>query len=541
MKFKGEIFGSRALRNPVMRGCPRCLAEDAARRPEAPLAAMVMRGEWQMRDAGICLRHESLLVELWSATRTDHRFDIGSRLEEIRSALLSGHFDQPRVVPAPYDIWVDSRLATGADPTWLGGISLYAGTTICGLLGAELLGPDENLAVPPAQRHRRALVEGFDALRDGEEAFGAVLDELVSRATGALDEPAKAFGGLFRKLSRDLVADDAFAPFRDSLRDCILSHWPLAPEEILLGEPVGERRLHSVVTAAREAGIWAKGLDAMLTEAGAFATDDARPHSRKTFVAKDFAFLLDEIPKRVGPGEMKAVMGATKTALASLEQDGVLVPRTRAPKIVARWLVADGLALVEDLAARAVPLTPDRRGWETLQQARKRGGIKVGSIIAAVRSGAVAVATADRSAGYNGFVVRAAEVDALAERLDEKAGETSELAGSISAAAFGRSVGLRDRGLLQALADAGHVQTHLIVHPRTRQSQLRMSDADVAAFHRKFLTLATIEAEFGLHKNRILAMLRADGATPFTADGRTFGAIWLRDAVGALFGKNSGA
>ena len=30
MDFRGEVFGTRALRNPVMRGCPVCLREDAA-------------------------------------------------------------------------------------------------------------------------------------------------------------------------------------------------------------------------------------------------------------------------------------------------------------------------------------------------------------------------------------------------------------------------------------------------------------------------------------------------------------------------------
>lgn len=68
MELRGELFGSRAVRNPVMRGCSRCLVEDAEKQSNEPLSAMVMRGEWQLRDAGICLRHRRPLVELWTVS-----------------------------------------------------------------------------------------------------------------------------------------------------------------------------------------------------------------------------------------------------------------------------------------------------------------------------------------------------------------------------------------------------------------------------------------------------------------------------------------
>ncbi len=68
-----------------------------------------------------------------------------------------------------------------------------------------------------------------------------------------------------------------------------------------------------------------------------------------------------------------------------------------------------------------------------------------------------------------------------------------------------------------------------------------MSQDDITAFHNKFLTLATIETEFGLHRNTILAKLRAHGAKPFSADGQAFGMIWLRTATEAIFAKSSGS
>ncbi|MDP1466137.1 hypothetical protein, partial [Klebsiella pneumoniae] len=64
----------------------------------------------------------------------------------------------------------------------------------------------------------------------------------------------------------------------------------------MLGEALPTRRLHSLVTAARETGVGAKVLEQFRVEAGARATDDPRPNSRRTFDAQRYSALLAEIP-----------------------------------------------------------------------------------------------------------------------------------------------------------------------------------------------------------------------------------------------------
>ena len=70
MDFRGEVFVTRALRNPVMRGCPVCLREDAAGHAGPELTAMIMRGDWQMREAVTCVRHRHPLIPLWKSRQT---------------------------------------------------------------------------------------------------------------------------------------------------------------------------------------------------------------------------------------------------------------------------------------------------------------------------------------------------------------------------------------------------------------------------------------------------------------------------------------
>jgi hypothetical protein len=128
MTFRGEIFVSRALRNPVMRGCPVCLREDAAGHAGPPAAAMVMRGDWQMREAFVCVRHRHPLVELWRADRLADRHDMAARLREIEGDILSGALDRPAAPPPPTisgsarlqdGRLQDGRHQDGRDETWL--------------------------------------------------------------------------------------------------------------------------------------------------------------------------------------------------------------------------------------------------------------------------------------------------------------------------------------------------------------------------------------------------------------------------------------
>ncbi|MDQ7775375.1 MAG: hypothetical protein Q4615_05390 [Paracoccus aminovorans] len=105
---------------------------------------------------------------------------------------------------------------------------------------------------------------------------------------------------------------------------------------------------------------------------------------------------------------------------------------------------------------------------------------------------------------------------------------TDSLPSIMSAAEFARSIGLRDKGRIEALIEAGHAVALETVHPVTRRVQLRMTEAHIASFHEKFLTLTTMQTETGLHRNTILSLLRASGVQVFAPDGLDFGQIYLR-------------
>ena len=528
MSFRGETFVSRALRNPVIRGCPICLREDAQAGDDKPLKFMAMRGDWQLREVGICVRHSHPLIPLWEQQVVTDRYDLSHQLLEILPEVLSGKFDQPAVEPSPYDLWLDDRLQTGADKTWLAKHSLYATTTFCRLLGAEILRVSSTSNLTPEERLRLAQAKGYEVARRGKGPIQSALNALAAIANGPGDEPKKAFAGLYTHLSQDYLREKAFAPFRKILRDCIVDIWPVAAGEEVLGFVQTERKLHSIKSAATEAGVGGFLLEQFLIKDGALSADDNRPTARKTFDATLHKDLLAEIPTLIGPIEMQREIGATRAQFASLVADGLLKPVIDIPTIKSPWRRSDGSALIAELHALATPVAPSDKAWEGVQQAKTRSKISVGRIIDEARAGRLQMGQRTDLPGYAGFCVQRNEIDQISPLKDKLADY-----GYLTAAAFGRTVGMRDKGRFLSLVAAEHTPATILPHPRTGVEQTYVTQADIDAFRSRFMTTTTMAAEFGLDRRSVVAKLKAYGIAPFSPNGEDYGSLYLREDVRA--------
>ncbi|WP_223429089.1 TniQ family protein, partial [Tateyamaria pelophila] len=266
MVFRGEEFGSRALRNPIIRGCPVCLREDTEVDRDRPLIQMTMRGDWQMREINLCVEHRHPLLQLWNHILPTDRYDLSSRFAEILDDVMEGRLDQPFIQPSPYDFWLDTRLQTGADNTWLADHTLYAATTFCTLLGTELLRLETVSHLDKGAPLRRARTLGFGVASQGEVAILKALSELATLADSSSAGPQKAFGRLFVDFSQAHLDKADFTPFRKILRDSIVDIWPVSAGETVLGIVQPERQLHSILTASRETGIGQELLERFLTD-----------------------------------------------------------------------------------------------------------------------------------------------------------------------------------------------------------------------------------------------------------------------------------
>ncbi|KEP70710.1 hypothetical protein DL1_16100 [Thioclava dalianensis] len=414
-------------------------------------------------------------------------------------------------------------MATGRDETWLARHSLYAGTTICRLLGAELVRHADPSNVGNL---RAAQAAGFEVACRGEETVRTALRELAERATGAKVEPRGAFGDLYAKLSVDYLHEAGLAPFRDLLRERILNTWPFAAGEVVLGKELPRRRLHSIASAEHETGIWATRLEAVLIEAGGLSPTDTRPANRKTFDAERYSPLLAEMPYWIGVRELCNAMGATRNELDALVADGVLFPATAVPTVRRRWRREDGQTLVTELMvlAQAGPISGNE--WETLQMASARSGLRVCAIIGAIRKGMLRLRVQMGVEGYHGLVVYMEDINHLARQRSPATAQ-----GLIPATEFSRTISRRGRDRFIALLEAGHSPSVRMTAPKDGACVFYLRASDIQVFRERFVTLPMLIERFGEHRNSILARLRKARLRPFAPEGVSYGHIYLREEV----------
>jgi hypothetical protein len=326
-----------------------------------------------------------------------------------------------------------------------------------------------------------------------------------------------------------------YEDFRSAMRDCIIETWPLAAGDVVLGQLLEDRRLHSVTTAAAEANIKADKMDLLLIEAGAIAADDDRARNKKTFLASTYAALIAEIPSRVSEKDMRVAMGATRNEFDALAKEGILKPRTKVKEVRLPWLIEDGLELVAALSAKAMSAVavgdPD---WETMQQACAARRVALRDLHDAIASGDVRIGLTDGVAGYHSLRILKSSVTSWSTNLGIHGPENQSFVGSVSLADFGRSIGLRDQKHLNALAQAGILQVTKVVHPLTGRDQLRVEAGEAAAFRERFATVSMLAAETGEQLHAIRRKIVRSGLSEFKKDGASYGNLWLRSDVEAI-------
>ena len=280
-----------------------------------------------------------------------------------------------------------------------------------------------------------------------------------------------------------------------------------------------------------------KFLDQLLVEAGAYPADDTRPASRKTFDASTHAKLIAEIPELVGPIAMREAMGATHKQFESLAEAKLLIPMTNIPTVKSPWRIEHGTKLVSDLNDLVVKSVTDEEHWEVIQQAKSRTKLGVGFIIDAIRDGRLRLAKFEGVDGYRSFCVSKAEMDKIKAESSHEIATGSRLPTEVicTAAAFGRSVGIRENQAFIRLVRAGLTPASHTVVTKSGLKRFYVIESDIAAFHERFVTQATMAAERNVSWRTLVTRLQAGGVESFSFGGEVFGHLYLRAEVDTFF------
>jgi prepilin-type processing-associated H-X9-DG protein len=491
-----------------------------------PADAMVMRGDWQLRDVHLCVRHSVPLVELWTLNRRADRFDYAARLGEIAADLRDDRLLAPLEDVTEYDHWLDERLGSGRDESWLGSMPVDVAAKACQRLGETLASSkvgEGNDAAPARAR-------GYAAMKRGPSAFQDALHVLASAASGSYAASRKAFGGLYAWLADNGPDDPRLDALRGVMREAILDEWPVAESETILGVATPRRRLHSVGSAAKAAGVFEAVMRALLVGHGLVQQDDPRPDARLTVDAAQAATIIAQASRMVGERQLRLQMGvSSRERFGALVRAGLLVPVL--PVAVSKhcWDPRAADRFMQGLLAHGEDLEEDAPGWIDPYAAAKRLRVGVDTVIEAMAAGSVRVGVRGGARAFSALRVREGDLDVLRPPAPD-APTVSE---------YAKTVGLYHGNGLNALIADGHVSATAIFNPRTRREGQYMTEADIAAFRARFTTVGLLARVHGLSGQQVLARLRAKGVPPFrpgaSSLAETYGPVYLVAMTDGVF------
>ena len=257
--FREEDFSRNVLSAQVRQFCPHCLREDGSP------AEWRHRIIWCFLPVPICLRHGTSLVEVTHGN-----------LLNIRDAVARvGGLDVAEVSTSPaeggrYAAWLEARLSSSAFAGWLDDQNIEQVLNASEKLGFVLENGHGARPGHLSRKVRRSTMErGFRIYEQGANAVYAALDEIrgAASATAVHAGPLAMYGALYDWLDRraQLITP---RPIRDILREHILNHDAYAPGERLLGEPVAQRRVHSVISLAATLKVNRRRMSRLLQKLG---------------------------------------------------------------------------------------------------------------------------------------------------------------------------------------------------------------------------------------------------------------------------------
>lgn len=213
-----------------------------------------------------------------------------------------------------------------------------------------------------------------------------------------------------------MVPPPEFSTYQRIFRDVLLKIWDFDEGEIVLGEPLKERILHSVTSAAGKIGIKPQLMEAYIINAGALQRDDKPPFNRKTIDGKEYIHIIEEAASFVTIENVIKTHQATKAEIEKLIPEGHIVPRTSDEKI---WKTRSVNEAAENLAsAQKNTITlQDDQGWEPLLQSSNRIKQPLPFLFDLIRREELAVGTI--APGFSGLAVKKSEVDQFRSKMPQ--------------------------------------------------------------------------------------------------------------------------
>lgn len=387
-EFRGERWSREFVLPEGARFCPACLLDDGADTVEWHGKGRIA---WRLRPIMTCQRHGLRLVTMSERQARDelgHRYPIGMELREMAAR-------QVEQTPTALENLIHDRISGRQtdEGGWLRAQTIEQVTEVCEMIGATVeQGPVFDVAGVTAEGWRRAGAVGLGIASKGETALRDTLNEIaaLSDTSSGKAGPRAIYGRLYEWLAYTTPVVD-HGPIRALLREQILDTLAIAPDEVLLGERVEGRRLHSVHSLSEQTGIHRKRLRKILVQAG-LASGESWDHAahRLVFPAQVAEGFCRDLVDAVSLHQLAEALDCTRSQAESLYRDGVLRPVVDRDLGQGIYKLAFAQREIRGFLEFLAALPDETRqvpGTVSLTTATKRTGRSTGDLLGRIKAG----------------------------------------------------------------------------------------------------------------------------------------------------------
>jgi hypothetical protein len=513
VRCRGEVFDRRLWLRQGLRFCMHCLQQDAGWSAKRNAHKLRLRFGWDFSFVERCQVHGVPLLSLPRADVLSKGLPfVADRVQWNTLQRFHAHDDHE--LPSSLQRYALDRLNRLPGPAWLDGQRLDHAVRACEKLGAAALkGARARPSEFSASERTEAAERGFAIAAEGEPGIRHLLADLQRKCPSDNGHagPQAMFGDLHDWAAR---TDLERGPLVDILHRHILETVPVGPGDIVLGQPVAERQVHSVRTLSLAAGVHPKRLRKLLEARGLIRPEDRDRHDNRVVfgaAAGEAAAreITDSIPRIDLPGRLGLGRGVTATLIAEELLTPVLVPDAEHELKERRFLREDVDDLIDRCVGGAEMVDVAPPGFANLRRAASAGGTTVSGLLRAILDGRVS----DRRRLTSGHALGALLVNVEAVRTTFSANPTGEALARYRAA---RRLGTTDRVIAALIADrpGGPI---LESHPKTgiRRGRARVIPAAALDdFERTYVGLIVLARERSLHHLALAAALAEHGVTP---------------------------
>ena len=462
---------------------------------------------WFFDGLRICPVHNEILVELPPKGTGRCKHDFAGRVSDNHSLIQEAAHSPRRHEAGKLESYVLQRLSGqgGTAQRWINTLDLATVVRASELLGLAVSGQG-------ASGHRvedsRALAEatevGFNILSHGSRRLKSKLTKLRPY------HPKGGFYAEYYPFSRWLERFQDRAgckPLIQSVREFVVETYPFEIGDLVLGQPVETKHVHSISSSASKANV---SFPRMRTVLGAARERKALRHlprpDRNLWVRTcDWDQFLEDLGLAVTLKPAAHRTGVCSSMFMGLVSAGYIRPIDRVPEMAPRYL----------------PQEIDRFLLEVSQNSRSmaavpKGMISLNSIQSSCRVGMVPVlelllknrltntGTLEGKAGLSAILITKEEV------LDHLEGPPLK---GFSSEELRRHLGINS-STVPWLVSNGYLQSEHVPHPRSRKLIRLFKHEEIERFLEKYETVGRISHR--LHKKPpfVLKLLKGHGIEP---------------------------